>query len=739
MARLKYKTGDGTYALFEPPDDLDPTIVQSSAVVTTLSWQPLDRAADQAQSHLPTEIPPTEAKLHFPRSTLPSQALDRAADQPQPHLPTEIPLTEAQLQFSPIQAQEIQLLDPPSQLFVNELPLPEHIDASRPGAFVLQIGQAEQWLGLVDANGAPLLTTIWGYGQPGQTPTYPGPTIVAYEGTAIKLNWQNNLPLDGHLLPVDTTLHWAVSAKKPLEDGWVPTVTHLHGGHSPAGSDGLPEQWFTQYHSSRGPDFQDRIYTYPNDQEAATLWYHDHALGITRLNVYAGLAGFYLLQDENSQNLISTDVLPGGAYAIEMAIQDRAFTIDGQLYYPAYKNDPLPGNTTDTVGDIVPQTFYDANGEDAPSIVPEFFGDHILVNGMAWPNLNVAAGDYEFHLLNGSDSRFYVLELSDPDVKVHLVGVDGGLLPQARTIMDGDGLQEKGEFLVLAPGDRVDLVFEFGGADVDSTVRLLNVGPAFEPFKGLAGPDGSLAGGVTAATSDDPVGNIMQFTIDPNLAPFDASVTDGTVLNPGFRFIAQDADADGIADLATYVRKLGLFEGVDEFGRIQPLLGKAESGAINPDSMTPKAFGPLMWDAPVTEKPLLGTIEQWELFNFTEDAHPIHLHQPQFEVVEKRPIDFMDLDENGVPDDTNNDGVITYGSGAADFSQNDIWIGDPIPLSPEETGRQDTILVAPSEMVSIAVEFDLPGEYVWHCHILSHEDHEMMRPYEVVTDAAWML
>lgn len=651
MARLKYKAGDGTSALFEPSDDLDPTIVQSSAVVTTLSWQALDRAADQAQSHLPTEIPPTEAKLHLPPSTLPSQAVDRAADQAQPHLPTEISPTEAQLQFSPIQTPEIQLLDPPSQLFLNELPLPEHIDASRPGAFVLQIGQAEQWLGLVDANGAPLLTTIWGYGQPGQTPTYPGPTIVAYEGTTIKLNWQNNLPLDGHLLPVDTTLHWAVSAKKPLEDGWVPTVTHLHGGHSPAGSDGLLEQWFTQYYSSKGPDFQDRIYTYPNDQEAATLWYHDHALGLTRLNVYAGLAGFYLLQDANSQDLVtgSTPVLPSGAYAIEMVIQDRAFTTDGQLYYPAYKNDPLPG-TTDTVGDIVPQTFYDANGEDAPSAAPEFFGDHILVNGMAWPNLNVAAGDYEFHLLNGSDSRFYVLELSDPDVKVHLVGVDGGLLPEARTIMDGDGVQEDGEFLVLAPGDRVDLVFEFGGANVDPKVQLLNVGPAFEPFKGLAGSDGSLAGGVTAATADDPVGNIMQFTIDPNLAPFDASVTDGTVLNPGFRFIAQDANADGIADLATNVRKLGLFEGVDEFGRIQPLLGTAESGPINTDSMTPDgSFGPLMWDAPVTEKPLLGTIEQWELFNFTEDAHPIHLHQPQFEVVEKRPIDFMDTDENGVP------------------------------------------------------------------------------------------
>ncbi|MBH5399115.1 multicopper oxidase domain-containing protein [Bradyrhizobium sp. CNPSo 4010] len=181
------------------------------------------------------------------------------------------------------------------------------------------------------------------------------------------------------------------------------------------------------------------------------------------------------------------------------------------------------------------------------------------------------------------------------------------------------------------------------------------------------------------------------------------------------------------------MRKLGLFEGVDEFGRIEPMLGTAEAGTVHSDTMTPDgAFGPLMWDAPVTEKPVLGSIEQWELFNFTEDAHPVHLHQTQFQVVEKRLIDFKDADENGIPDDTNGDGVITYGTGATDFSRNDIWIGDRVPIAPEQSGRQDTVYVAPGEMLSVAAEFDLPGEFVWHCHILSHEDHEMMRPYQVV-------
>jgi spore coat protein A len=460
------------------------------------------------------------------------------------------------------------------------------------------------------------------------------------------------------------------------------------------------------------------------------------------------LAGFYLLQDENIQNLISTGVLPSGPYEIGMAIQDRAFTADGQLYYPAYKNDLLPG-TTDTVGDVVPQAFYDEFGENAPSAVPEFFGDVIVVNGMAWPNLTVAAGDYEFHLLNGSDSRFYVLKLSDPDVKVDLVGVDGGLLSSPQTIMDGDGLQEPGEFLVLAPGDRVDLVFDFSDPDVDPSVQLLNIGPAFEPFKGLADSLGSLAGDATAATSDDSVGSIMQFTLDSTLAPFNATLTSTTVLNPNFQNIAEDTDWNGIADLATNVRMLGLFEGVDEWGRIQPLLGTAEPGDFHPDTMTTDVgtFGPLAFGAPTTELPLLGSTEQWEIFNFTADSHPIHLHLTQFQVVTKRDIYFQDDDEDGIPDD-HGDGI-SYMSvtdfqdqdnnGIPDqvnYSVADIWIGAEVTLRPEETGWQDTAWVDPNQMMSIVATFDKSGDYVWHCHILSHEDNEMMRPYTVVDDAS---
>jgi spore coat protein A, manganese oxidase len=253
--------------------------------------------------------------------------------------------------------------------FENALPIPDVIDTSKRKHITLQVQQFDQFLGLFDENGDPLLTTVWGYGT-GQNASYPGPTILAYEGQTVTVNWQNKLPVDGHLLPVDTSLHIAEPLRRTLEEGFTPIVTHLHGGHNDSADDGLPEQWFTQSKGGPGTNgprevgrqFVTSMMTYENDQYAATLWYHDHTLGMTRLNVYAGLAGFYVLQDQYRLKLVEDGVLPDSSYDIGMAIQDRAFTSDGQLYYPAYKEDPLPG-TSETVGDVVPQTFYDAKGE----------------------------------------------------------------------------------------------------------------------------------------------------------------------------------------------------------------------------------------------------------------------------------------------------------------------------------------------------------------------------------------
>lgn len=618
--------------------------------------------------------------------------------------------------------------------FQNRLPVPDVIDTKNGTPVVLQASGFDQFLGLYDQNGRPLDTTVWGYGT-GLNASYPGPTLLAYEGQPVTVQWQNKLPLDGHLLPVDYSLHIAQTSSPNL----IPIVTHLHEGHTDSIYDGLPDQWFTQNESEVGPKFVTSTYTYSNDQPGSTMWYHDHTLGMTRLNVYAGLAGFYLLQDENRSHLEKAGILPGGAYDLGMAIQDRAFTSDGQLYYPAYRNDVLPGQFDDEtgqplrVGDVVPQAFYDSFGEQAPSAVPEFFGDTILVNGMAWPKLEVAAGDYTFRLLNGSDSRFYVLNVDNPDVAVHLIGTDGGLLKKAQTVIDGDGQQESNEYVVLAPGDRVELVFDFSRLKDGDAVQLQNVGPEFEPFKGLT-DDGLLLGDVAAAGPDDPVGNIMQFEVDTALKAFDAKLKNGTPLAKHDVNLARDANQDGVADKADHVRKLGLFEGTDEYGRVTPMLGTAEAGSLHSDDdHADGQFGPLDWDAPTTEKPVLGTTEQWNIFNFTADSHPIHLHLVRFQVVEKRHIDYLDEDEDGIPDDTNHDGTITYGTGSTpNYAQADIWIGDKVNLRPEETGWQDTVHMDPSTVTSIVADFDKPGDYVWHCHILEHEDHEMMRPFTVV-------
>ncbi|WP_460452248.1 multicopper oxidase family protein [Alsobacter sp. SYSU BS001988] len=640
--------------------------------------------------------------------------------------------------------------------YQNSLPIPPVIDTLHRGHVALQIRETSQFLGLYDADGDPLHTTVWGYGA-GATTTYPGPTILAYEGHPVTIAWQNKLPIAGHILPVDAAIDVADPPSHRLSAGFVPTVTHLHGGHSASAFDGLPDQWFTQTGGRGangprdvGPSFVSATAVYPNDQQAATLWYHDHALGLTRLNVYAGLAGFYILENQERLGLVDSGALPDASHDIGMAIQDRAFTATGRLYYPAYADDALAGQVKDdgspmrvrdVAGDFFDPVRYPGHSE-LPSAVPEFFGDTILVNGMAWPDQTVAAGTYEFRLLNGSDSRFYVLKLDDPDVKVTLVGTDGGLLSRAVTIMDGDGVQEQSEALVLAPGDRVELVFDFanvhrGPGETTHAVHLQNVGPAFSPFQGFA-PSGELAGDGRAATAADPVGNVMQFTVDMRLPAQHATVTDGTPLAAQRQDLTADADHDGVADQAAHVRRLGLFEQQDEYGRTMPLLGTAEEGPLRTSRTAlhdGETFGPLEYQAPTTETPTLFTTEDWQVFNFTADSHPIHLHLVQFQVVAKRQMDFQDSDDNGVPDDANHDGVITYGAVAPgeahNYAKADIWIGDPVALRPEETGWQDTVEVDPHQMMSIVATFDRPGGYVWHCHILSHEDHDMMRPFTV--------
>lgn len=561
------------------------------------------------------------------------------------------------------------LLDPLTQpKFVNPLPLPGLIDAKSGGSYTIATSQQQQQLGIYDINDptdpsddSPLTTTVWGYNG-----SYPGPTIEAQKGAPISVKWENGLvdqngnPLP-HLLPVDTSVHWAFNdhangnGSYSIRDDGVPVVTHLHGGHVEAASDGGPDAWFTPGFAATGPAFEKQTYSYANDQDAATLWYHDHALGITRLNVYAGLAGYYYLRDSfdtgvgddpatrRNENPLG---LPTGRYEIPLAIQDRMFTEDGALFIPSES---------------------DVEGAPSPSILPEFFGDHILVNGKAWPFLEVEPRKYRFRMLNGSDSRFYNLTLPGGPSFLQ-IGSDQGLLERGVELAQ----------LTLGPGERADVIIDFASFQGQ---ELIIRNDAHSPF-----PHGD--------ESVDPqtTGQIMKFIVGNTVSEPEPKLA--ARLNQIRRMVPQRANT---------TRELALFEMEDSYGRLLPQLGTVRDGALR-------------WDDPTTEIVRLGDTEVWEVYNNTMDAHPIHLHLVKFQVLSRQGFTAA-VDEDGVMSDVR-------------------LVGRAIQPAASEMGWKDTVQMMPGEVTRIIATFDKPGGYVWHCHILSHEDHEMMRRLEVVETPA---
>lgn len=550
-------------------------------------------------------------------------------------------------------AQVPALLNPQTQpQFQNPLPIPAVIDARGGGTFTIPISQFQQDLGLKDpVSGLPMLTTVWGYNG-----TYPGPTILAKSGVPINLYFPNALvsankkPLP-HLLPIDESLHWALKGVLNWQSYGIPIVTHLHGGQTESESDGLPGSWYTPNFKLTGPDFikgkRGNPYLYSNAQEAATIWYHDHALGITRLNVYAGLAGYYIVTDKNEAELQRTNKLPKVPYDIGLAIQDRMFTSNGQLYYPAMHE----------------------MGGTSPSHMPEFFGDFILVNGKIWPVLDVEPRQYRFRLLNGSDSRFYNLSLStgttiDQEIPMIQIGSDVGLLPAPLTFPE----------VLIAPGERKDVVIDFSSLG-GQTIIMQN--DARTPF-----PNGD--GEVDPETT----ARIMAFRVITPLSKVPLTTLPSTLRAP-------------IAPLETLLdpRKLILFEGEDEHGRLMAQLGTVQDGKLG-------------WMDPITENPALGSTEIWEVYNTTEDAHPVHLHMVKMQLIDRQAFT-ADQDEET--------GSLT----------NIDLVGSPKQPGEEEQGWKDTYIAYPGEVLRIIAKFEIPGLSAWHCHILSHEDHEMMRPYYI--------
>ena len=529
-------------------------------------------------------------------------------------------------------------------MFTESLPIPPVIDATQGGTFGLTMAPSFHTF----HSSLPAAPT-WGYGGA----SYLGPTFNARRGVPISVSAFNDLhghPLD---FAIDTGLHGALET-----DRTDPRASlHLHGGNTEPESDGHPVDTFLPGHG--------KTYHYANDQEAAGLWYHDHALGITRLNVMAGLAGYYLMRDDHDTGMHDNPIgLPAGEYEVPLVIQDRMFDEIGRMAYP-------PGPL---------QTW-----------APEFFGDVAIVNGKAFPNLNVARGLYRFRVLNGSNARVYGLYLSNGRTFFQ-IGGDGGLLNAPVPI----------SHLTLAPGERADLLIDFSGDAPGTLVTLKNRAPV--PFPD--GPRNPRQGGV-------PLRDIMQFTVAAGVG-FDGLVP---------AFLRETPIVPLTAPVR--VRNVSLVELMD-MERDEPLMALLNN---------------LPWDTDLIEQPVVDTVEQWNIINTTGDTHPIHLHLVQFQLLSRQKFRVGSYLE-AFYDELGHGSPGPYPAPSAESFR----VGRPKIAEPNEAGWKDTIQANPGEITSILVPFganaapavpfgnSFTGDYVWHCHILEHEDNEMMLPYKVIAN-----
>jgi len=592
-------------------------------------------------------------------------------------------------------------------------------------------------------------TTVWGYGALKSASkkgllihNAPSLTIEARWNRPVRVKWINDLKdangdFRPHLLPVDPTLHWANPPggtlgrdERPIFDstpgpytGPVPIVTHVHGSAGVGDeSDGYAEAWFlpaaanipsgyarvgTWYDffkskaAGKGQlapgttawEAGTAVFQYPNSQRASTIWYHDHSLGMTRLNVYAGPAGFYFIRGGPAGEDFVTDtrsgtpaVLPGPApkegdsfppnktyYEIPIAVQDRSFNCDGSLFYP---------NTRAFFDGITGP--YVPDSDVSPIWNPEFFGDTIMVNGNTWPFQTVEQRRYRFRFLNGCDARFLILNFGDiPGVEVWQIGNEGGFLatPVNLTTLNGGRL-------LMGPAERADLIVDFTQVPVGSHV-LGNLGPD-EPFGGGApGEDFPVADPATT-------GQILEFRVVPALLP------DPTT-PPQFLQLPPIVPLTGGT-----TRPLAMIEALS--GEFADAPAEAKLGTVVGDPNTGTGtWTALKWEDRVTENPAVGATEVWELYNATADAHPMHIHEILFEVIDRQPILINEEDSS-----------VRVAPGSM-----------PRPPEPWENGYKDTVIAYPGEVTRIRARFDAPGQFVWHCHIVEHEDNEMMRPYRI--------
>ncbi|MBI5018629.1 MAG: multicopper oxidase domain-containing protein [Deltaproteobacteria bacterium] len=696
-----------------------------------------------------------------------------------------------------------------------------------PGAV---LGYAGTWVWgyLVDtAGGSTCSQLVAQYGNAqGIVDTYIGPVIVNDRGTATPITYVNDLGsaattnVLAYKYSTDQTLHWAdplanqtmanecmmKAAMKLFTDangfpvdypppgdpcaqnygGPVAAVPHLHGGEVPAEIDGSPDSWFTsdglhighKYYSA-GPAGNSVLYKYPNTQEASPIWFHDHTLGATRLNVYAGLAGAYFIEDPaivpvgnaTTRGTLGTCAAGSGclpanlqpvAQIVPLVLQDRMFDATGQLFFPS-----------DTAAGLV----WALNPEH-PYWVPEFVGDTIVVNGKAWPFVNVEARRYRFLFLNGSNARTYEMALLNQATgavgpPMWVIGTDGGYLDTPVKLDPA-----LGQKLTIMPGERYEVIIDFAGFP-NTNLVIKNSGRT--PYPKGAPPQGST------------LGRILQFRVGAAPAVADSSYNPATLapLRSGANTIVR-LTAGGVPPVApartralTLNEVMGMPMTVPDpvtglltaypGGPLEILVNNTKWSGVE-HGATPRAdFTGVSVNGVTTylsEMPQEGDTEVWEVVNLTADAHPIHLHLVQFQLINRQNFNTNNynkaysaafptkLFQPGFGPPLNYNPSLASGRKFGGNPDTAPFLQGPVNLPlPQEQGWKDTVIMYPGQVTRIAVRwaptsfskttppaglffpFDPSGttaglpyqyNYVWHCHIIDHEDNEMMRPDAVV-------
>ncbi|KAH6805022.1 Cupredoxin superfamily protein [Perilla frutescens var. frutescens] len=494
-------------------------------------------------------------------------------------------------------------------------------------------------------------TPVFAYGTSAAKATVPGPLIEAIHGVPTYITWENHLP-QNHILPWDPTISTAIP-----KNGGVPTVVHLHGGIHPPASDGSALAWFTANFSDTGPAWTQSTYLYPNVQHAGNLWYHDHALGLTRINLLAGLIAPYTIEDPTMNKKLN---LPcGPEFDRHLMVFDRSFYADGSLFMNRTGNNP-------TVH---------------PQWQPEYFGDAVIVNGKAWPYLQVQRRKYRFRIINTSNARYFRFSLTG-GLSFIVIGSDASYLPVPITAPN----------ILLAPAEIADVVIDFS---LTTANELLLTNDAPYPYP-------------TGNPVDQLNSKIMKFIIRSvgKLVPTDVSSVPPTM------------KSYNAATKVAATRYIAMYE-------YQSAAGTPTHLYINGKRFTD----------PVTETPKSGTTEVWEVINLTGDNHPLHIHLAEFQAIKVQQL--VGLAGFTACMTAKNDAVACNVTGHA--------TGPLVAVPAHEKTWKNVVKIEPGYMTTVVVKFNLvdnddpypfdvtadPG-YVYHCHILDHEDNEMIRPLKLV-------